>query len=188
MGVSIVVDRSLVLRELRLADAKELFEVIDENRSSLREFLPWLDFNLKVSDSENFILNSSRFNLAGTSLVLCLQHEGKIRGMLSLVGINKMSKSASVGYWICKSARGRGLVTRSVVRLLEYSFENLHLNRIEIRAAPENSRSRVIPERLGFKEEGLLREVEWLYDHYTDLVVYSFLKREWQKNAVRASQ
>jgi ribosomal-protein-serine acetyltransferase len=28
-------------------------------------------------------------------------------------------------------------------------------------------------------QEGILREAEWLYDHYVDLVVYSMLKRVW---------
>lgn len=180
MSVSIVVDRSLILRELRLHDAKELFEAIDRNRENLRKFLPWLDYNTKISDSENFILNSLKSNLAGNSLILCLEYEGKIGGMVSLAAINKASHSSAVGYWLSENLRGRGLVTRAVKRLVSYSFENLKLHRIEIRAAPENPKSQAIPERLGFKKEGILREVEWLYDRYSDLIVYSVLKNEWK--------
>ena len=53
------------------------------------------------------------------------------------------------------------------------------LNRIEIRCATQNVRSRAIPERLGFKEEGLIRDAEWLYDHYVDHIVYGMLESDW---------
>jgi hypothetical protein len=45
--------------------------------------------------------------------------------------------------------------------------------RVEIRAAPENARSRAIPERLGFIQEGTLRQVECVRDRYLDNVVYA---------------
>jgi ribosomal-protein-serine acetyltransferase len=50
---------------------------------------------------------------------------------------------------------------------------------MEIRCEPENRRSRAIPERLGFREEGTLREVQRIGDRRTDLVVYGMLAPEW---------
>jgi ribosomal-protein-serine acetyltransferase len=64
---------------------------------------------------------------------------------------------------------------RAVVR---HAFAEMHLQRVVIRCAVENRRSRAIPERLGFKLEGVEREAEWLYDHFVDLAVYSLLERE----------
>ena len=54
------------------------------------------------------------------------------------------------------------------------------LNRVEIRAAPENRRSRAIPERLGFQREGVLRETERVGDRYLDEVVYGMIASDWQ--------
>ena len=50
-----------------------------------------------------------------------------------------------------------------------------------IHCAVGNRRSRAIPERLGFTQEGIARDAEWLYDHYVDLVTYSLLAPEWSK-------
>ncbi len=70
-------------------------------------------------------------------------------------------------------------MTRACRALVDYAFAKLQLNRVEIRCATGNLRSQAIPERLGFTREGTLREGEWLYDHFVDLIVYSMLAREW---------
>ncbi len=63
--------------------------------------------------------------------------------------------------------------------MLEYAFRKLQLNRVTILCASGNLRSRAIPERLGFTREGVIREGEWLYDRFVDLIMYSMLAREW---------
>jgi ribosomal-protein-serine acetyltransferase len=64
---------------------------------------------------------------------------------------------------------------RFVVR---YGFDTLDLNRIQIAAATENRRSRAIPERLGFKLEGIMRQNENLYGTFVDHAVYSLLRSD----------
>lgn len=71
-------------------------------------------------------------------------------------------------------------MTKSCAALLALCFTALDLERVEIRAAVDNSKSRAIPKRLGFVEEGCIRQGEYLYDKYVDLVVYGQLKKEWQ--------
>ena len=64
---------------------------------------------------------------------------------------------------------------------MSYCFEELQLNRIEIRAATGNVKSQVIPKKLGFTKEGCIREAEWLYDHYVDHTIYGMLKSDFMK-------
>lgn len=177
---ALIVERGLVLKELKPYQAETVFRVVDQNRESLREFLPWLDFNMSARDSENFILNAAKSNLAGTTLILGVFFEDRFVGMVSFNNIQKVNRSAQIGYWLCASARGKGLMTKAVKRLIDFGFRDLHLHRIEVRAAPHNAKSRAIPERLNFSAEGVLREVEWLYDRFHDLAIYGLLRSEWK--------
>jgi ribosomal-protein-serine acetyltransferase len=77
-------------------------------------------------------------------------------------------------------------MTNSCRVLVAHAFEELNLNRVEMQCAVENRRSRRIPERLGFRQEGTLLQAEWMHDHFNDLVVYALLASEWR--AANATQ
>ena len=70
-------------------------------------------------------------------------------------------------------------MTAVVSALLDHAFYEWELHRVEIHCAPENARSRAIPERLGFREEARLREAELVGGSYLDSVVYGLLEEEW---------
>jgi ribosomal-protein-serine acetyltransferase len=69
-------------------------------------------------------------------------------------------------------------MTKTVSALLDHAFGAWDLNRVEIHAGADNRKSRAIPERLGFQQEGVLRDYERVGDRYVDIVVYSLLARE----------
>ena len=68
----------------------------------------------------------------------------------------------------------------AVRAITNQAFKELKLNRIEIRCATGNKASQAIPKSLGFKEEGVMRQNEWLYDHFVDHIVFSVLASEWK--------
>jgi ribosomal-protein-serine acetyltransferase len=86
-----------------------------------------------------------------------------------------------IGYWLDAACRGKGVMTEACRAFIDHGFMHIGLHRIDIRCAPANRKSCAIPERLGFVQEGTLRDAEWLYDHYVDLVVYSMLAPDWKK-------
>lgn len=69
-------------------------------------------------------------------------------------------------------------MTKCVERLCTFAFDDLGMNRIEIKCAVNNFPSRRIPERLGFRLEGIERDGELLANNiFTDIAVYSKLKK-----------
>ena len=72
--------------------------------------------------------------------------------LVGLIGLrfNAEAYVTNIGYWLSAHASGQGLMTRAVQTLCRYAFDELNIERIEVRAATGNLRSWGIPERLGF--------------------------------------
>lgn len=167
----------LCLREER--HAEELFALVEANRIYLREWLPWLDASTTVDDTRNFIKNSLEQFANNKGFQAAIIYKDKTAGMIGFHQVDWANRAVEIGYWLAADFQGRGIITRSCRYLVDYAFKELDLNRVVIRCAVGNHKSCAIPQRLGFKQEGILRQSEWLYDHHIDLVVYGMLREEW---------
>lgn len=174
------IDPDLNLQTVRMDHAEELFRLTDRNREHLRVWLPWLDITTTLQDTKNYIHSSQMQALSNRNFQACVMYKGEIAGQIGFHQIDWMHKYTGLGYWLGESFQGKGIMTRATRFMIHHAFTDLKLNRIEIRVASGNEASRKIPERLGFKLEGVLRKAEWLYDHYVDHLMYSVLAEEWE--------
>lgn len=179
MFLSRINDRA-ELRLLEEQHAAELRAMTMQHWDYFREWMPNFSDDYTLEESSNFISQCLERFSAGREIPAGIWDAGKMVGVIALRSIDMANRNASLGYYLAATHQGRGLVTEACRILLDYAFEELQLNRVDILCAPGNARSRAIPKRLGFTEEGTLREVQWLYDHYVDLVVYAMLKRDWK--------
>ncbi|GAA0335323.1 GNAT family protein [Oceanobacillus sp. FSL W7-1293] len=173
------IDDRLTLRQLQMNDANALFRTVESSREELREWLPWIETTQKPADCLAFIdlcLQGARHR---QSLNIGIFDRDRLIGCVNYNFIDWQNGSTSIGYWLDPAYQGKGVMTTAVQVMIDYAFYTLRLNRVEIRAATHNKKSRAIPERLRFQKEGIIRQGEWLYDHYEDLVVYGLLAREW---------
>ena len=108
-------------------------------------------------------------------------YRDRIAGQVGFNVFDWPNSKTEIGYWLGASFQGRGIMTRACRALLDHAFRELRFNRVEIKCAVGNLKSRAIPERLGFTEEGTLRQAERLHDRYVDLVVYGMLAAEWPR-------
>lgn len=171
----------LELRPVALADAAELFALIDCNRDHLGPWLHWVPATRTVADTEAFIRSSETKWAAGEALACVIRYQGRCAGMIGLHVIDTANRRSSIGYWLSQGFQGRGFVTAACRALLRFCFQTLQLHRVELRAAVTNTRSRAVAERLGFVQEGILRRAEWIQGQARDLVVYGMLAEEWRE-------
>ena len=173
------VDEETEIRLLAEHHAEQMFALTEENRDHLREWLPWVDSTTSAEDTRKFIKGALDDFAANGGFAAGLYYKGELAGAIGYHKIDWQNRKGEIGYWISARFQGKGIVTRAARALVDYSFDELGLNRVEIRCAEGNRKSRAIAERLGFRQEGVLRGSMLLYDRYLDMVIYGMLKEEW---------
>jgi ribosomal-protein-serine acetyltransferase len=176
----VVVSPGLELRQFQMTDAEEVFATADRNRAYLREWLPWVDRTHSAEDIRDFIAARLEQYEADQGPNAAIVLDGAIVGAVGCHPIDWLNFNCSIGYWLDAAHQGRGVITRSVAALVEYLFEEAGLHRVTIQCGTGNHRSCAIPQRLGFRREGVLREAEWVNDHWVDLVVWGMLADDWK--------
>jgi len=178
----------MCLREMRAADASALFALTAANRAHLKRWLPWLDGVRTAADSRKFIRQSQQRRVRGEALTFGVFVGSQLAGVVEAHALDWENRQTTLGYWLGKEFEGQGLMTRACARLIAYLLAELGFHRIGIHCAVQNWKSRAIPERLGFRQEGVLRQSEWLYDHFVDHVVYARLAGAWQGGSRREAR
>ncbi|PGS56811.1 GNAT family N-acetyltransferase [Bacillus sp. AFS041924] len=173
------IEKNLHLKILTLQDAEELYELTINSMEHLKEWLPLIAYNQKLEDTEKFIKSTMNQFAENNGFQAGIWSNSKLVGVIGFHSINWINKSTSIGYWLGKGFEGSGIMTKACHAFVHHALTDLKLNRVEIRAAVENTKSRAIPERLGFIKEGCIRKAEWIYDHYVDHYVYGMLAEDW---------
>ena len=171
---------ALEIRLLRLDEAEALFALVEANRARLKRWLHWLDDHRTIEDTRRHITHFVHWHEAREAFHLGVFVDGAIAGMVSLQQVDWLNRKASLGYWLGQHWQGRGLMTQVCRTLIGFAFDELDLHRLEIHCAVGNRRSKRIPRQFGFVLEGVLRDAEWLYDHWVDHELYALLRDEYE--------
>jgi ribosomal-protein-serine acetyltransferase len=162
------------LRLLEETDAQALHALIEANRPRLARWLPWAEAP-SFEETLGFVRKTRLQAQENEGFQAAIILGGDIVGMAGYLGVDWANRSTRIGYWLDETKQGRGIATDVVRVLVDHALSVWQLNRVEIHAATENQRSCAIPERLGFREEGTLRQAQLVAGRYLDYVVYSML-------------
>lgn len=176
---SLKVDNEIALGLLEQRHAQPLLDLTVQSREHLREWMPVLGNQKTVQETENFIKSGLKRFSENNGFQVGIWYKGELAGTIGYKYWDWATRQTELVYWLGQPYTGHGIMTRTTRKMVEYAFGELGLNRVEIRCATGNLPSRAVPERLGFTQEGILRQVFWRNDHFLDLAVYSMLANEW---------
>jgi RimJ/RimL family protein N-acetyltransferase len=149
----------VILRRWQDADAQALYDAIIASREHIARWMPWPASYHSVDDARQFIRgNSGHWSLhthIGTGI--WRRDDGTLLGALGITVRDWQVPSFELGYWIAAMHEGHGYVTEAVRIMARYLFDELHAERVMIRCDARNTRSKAVPERLGFAFEGCHR-------------------------------
>ena len=174
---SCTIDDQLALVLLQAADAEALYAVLTASRTHLQPWIGWVEAE-SADDYRVFLQRSLNNFAAGLGFYAGIQCNGAWAGAVGLE-IDAWNRVGSVGYWLSEPFQGRGIMTRSLAKVLHLAFVEYGVNRVEMRTASGNVRSCSLAERLGFQKEGELRQGQWLNGHFVDVACYGLLANEW---------
>lgn len=166
--------------ELQPSDPKMfdgLWSAIETSLPELARWLPWaVDPN--PDDTREFLAKASQAWESGSDRHFTVFKDGEFCGQCSLDHVDGWHRSAEIGYWMRSDLCGHGFMTEAATAVVIYGFWTAGLHRIELRAGVDNIGSQRIAERLGFQQEGVLRNGGLGSEGYYDSYVYGLLKTD----------
>ena len=170
--MTIDLSETVRLELIALHHADEIYEISIANREHLRTWLTWVDNMKSVTFIKNFIEGALKQYKEKTQYCYVIIENEKIIGRISVHNIDKQHKIGEFGYWLIKSAEGKGIITLACRELLSVSKEHFGLKKMEIKCGTENLKSQAIPERLGFVLDSIIPKGEFVNGQMIDLKLY----------------
>ncbi|GGD79240.1 GNAT family N-acetyltransferase [Paenibacillus nasutitermitis] len=115
--------------------------------------------------------------------LLLLQKAGVFLGVVGL-HVNKTHNMAELAYWIGKPYWRSGYCTEAAERVVQFAFDELALNRVFAAAMTRNPASYKVMEKIGMKQEGILRNHIRKGETYEDLRYYGILRIDTQSTPI----
>ncbi len=168
----------LFLRQLRPKDNRDVFSLFsDPNVMKYHN----LDLFTTLEQADAFIQRvTDQFSRGEAVRWGITQHkQGTIIGTCGFTSVLSSNRSGRIGYDLQQSSWHKGIMVEALTSTLSFGFTVLHLHSIEALVILENHASNRTLERLGFTEEGILRDYGYWKGEYWSLRCFSLLDSDW---------
>ncbi|WP_228527504.1 GNAT family N-acetyltransferase [Pararhodonellum marinum] len=116
-------------------------------------------------------------NGTGLFWAICSPDNQAFLGTAGLYGWSKEHHKAEIGFWLLPEYWGKGFIKTSLPLVCRYGFEQLNLHRIEAFVESENQNSKKVLEKLGFNQEGTMKDCEVKNGKFISLEIYAKLAK-----------
>lgn len=177
-------DGVVTLRPLRMRDGRAWRESRRHNAEWLQ---PWeatppggsLEFGMSAAVFTAMTRRLRADARRGSALPFTILHAGEFAGQINVAGIVRGSlHSGSIGYWVDRRVAGRGVMPTALALLVDHCFTAVGLHRVEVNIRPENTASRRVVEKLGFRQEGVRQRYLHIAGDWRDHLSFAMLRDE----------
>lgn len=149
----------LLIRKPMPGDGKAVNDAMRASVMELKAWMPWAQKEQTDEETEAIIREAYAKFLTREDLRLHIfkKDTGEFIASSGLHRINWDLPKFEIGYWIDTRYSGKGYITEAVTAITNFAFYELKAKRVEIRCDTANTKSRAIPEKLGYSLEGILK-------------------------------
>jgi ribosomal-protein-alanine N-acetyltransferase len=178
-----LLDAPITLRPIRMSDASRWREIRVRNAPWLR---PWEPTNPEtplhrssLGPYVSLVRTMRREARQAVALPWVVSYGGEFAGQLTVGSIVwGSSRSGQIGYWIDERFAGRGIIPTALAMAVDHCFGVVGLHRLEASIRPENTASRRVVEKLGFRDEGVRVRQLHINGSWRDHLCYALTAEE----------
>lgn len=174
----IQVNKETQLRLLEERHVEDYFDLIASNKAYLYTWIDVEAYEGSVETLKAYVKQRLLQFANGEGYHLGIWYQDALVGILDY-RLNWQNRTVELGYWLDCAQQGKGIITQTCRVMVQHAFEEHQMQKVVISCAIDNPRSRAVAGRLGFIQEGILRQVVRLHDRTIDGVFYGLLDKEW---------
>ena len=168
----------LTLREIKQKDAESIYKILSDPEVIKYDTFDLLTDIKQVEDLIRWFENEYQKKHA-IFWGICLKNQSEVIGFCKFE-VEVPQVRADIGYDLRSDYWNKGIMTETLNAVIEYTLNNIGVNRIEAAVSTENKGSIRVLEKLGFVKEGILRERSYFKGKCHDMMMLSILKNEYK--------
>ena len=171
----------LVLRDIKPSDAKDLFSFMsDEETLKNNLMIP----HSKIAETNKLIETVKKQYSKKREIRwgITLNGSDTIIGTIGYFNFYPQDFQAEIGVILAKQYWRGGLMTEAVTAALTFGFKKMAFNRITSFIMPTNVAAIKLATKVGFRQEGILKECKFLNGRFYDLGVFALLKKDFLRD------
>lgn len=150
--------------------------IIDPEISAIMGYLPVFSLSHQLDWYDKISKAGDRYIFA-----ICLNETNEHIGNIGLGNINWVHRHAMFNIFFAeKSNHSKGLGTEASRLILDFAFDRLNLNKVYLQTSEKFVAANKMYQKLGFSQDGILREHYYIDGKYEDKIIYSILKSEFK--------
>lgn len=170
----------LLLRRVTKDDLNEIF-LLRSNPDTMKYIPRPLIKDYEGALEHLTMIDAKIENNEGINWAITLRDNPKMIGIIGHYRIQHENYRCEIGYMLLPEYNGKGIVSEAVNKVTDYGFTVMQMHSIEGIIDPANIASEKVLQKNGYTKEAHLLENMYYEGQFLDTVIYSLLKRNFNK-------